>query len=480
MKKLVLINPHPEVHYGEENVTTLVQMPLNLGYLAALTPRDKWTVDIIDETIELAVDYRSGELRFAGADLVGVSAVSYQAPRAYDIARACKKHNIPVVIGGPHASTIPDEVVRYADAAVAGEAESVWGDLLRDLEDGRLKKQYSGGLTPLERYRDLYPDRELLKKKYNYKYSSIITTRGCPNRCDFCAVPLFQGKKYRERPVEDVLKEMASTSYKGLMLAEDNFYGHSKKANERARALFKGMTERNIIKDWFGFTALNTAFDEETLKYMASSGCLGILIGIESLDEEVLKSINKHVNLRIGVENYRKGIENLHRNGIICWGSVIFGADGDTKDNFKKMTDFTLEAGMDILTFGIYTPMPMTSSFQRLMQEGRIFRNRFPKDWYYYNSNHLVFTPRDMTIDELIEGLEYVYENLYSREALKARFDRTLKETNNSKNAMFAYRINIDWRAVFKSVIDDLKALYDSGTYPGVKGHQVAGVGGRE
>ncbi|HHT9155945.1 MAG TPA: B12-binding domain-containing radical SAM protein, partial [Candidatus Tripitaka sp. YC43] len=460
MKKLVLINPHPEVHYGEENVTTLVQMPLNLGYLAALTPRDKWTVDVVDETIELAVDYRSGELRFAGADLVGVSAVSYQAPRAYDIAGACKKHNIPVVIGGPHASTVPDEAARYADAAVIGEAEGVWGDLLRDLEDGRLKKQYFGGLTPLERYRDLYPDRELLKKKYNYKYSSIITTRGCPNRCDFCAVPLFQGKKYRERPVEDVLKEMASTSYKGLMFAEDNFYGHSKKANERARALFKGMTERNIIKDWFGFTALNTAFDEETLKYMASSGCLGILIGIESLDEEVLRGINKHINLRIGVENYRKGIENLHRNGIVCWGSVIFGADGDTKDNFKRMTDFTLEAGMDILTFGIYTPMPMTSSFQRLMQEGRIFRNRFPKDWYYYNSNHLVFTPRDMTIDDLIEGLEYVYENLYSREALKARFDRTLKETNNSKNAMFAYRINIDWRVVFKSVIDDLKALY--------------------
>ncbi len=477
MKKLVLINPHPEVHYGEENVTVLVQMPLNLGYLAALTPRDKWTVDIIDETIELAADYRTGELRFDGADLVGITAVSYQAPRAYDIARACKKRNIPVVIGGPHASTIPDEVTQYADTAVIGEAESVWGDLLRDLENGQLKKQYFGGLTSLERYRDLYPDRELLKKKYKYKYSSIITTRGCPNRCDFCAVPLFQGKKYRERPVEDVLKEMASTSYKGLMFAEDNFYGHSKKSNERARTLFKGMTERNIIKDWFGFTALNTAFDEETLKYMASSGCLGILIGIESIDEEVLKGINKYVNLRIGVENYKKGIENLHRHGIICWGSVIFGADGDTKDNFKRMTDFTLENGMDILTFGIYTPMPMTSSFHRLTQEGRIFRNHFPQDWFYYNSNHLVFTLKDMTIDDLIEGLEYVYENLYSKEALKARFDRTLKETNNSKNSMFAYRINIDWRVVFKSVIDDLKALYDSGTYPGVKGHsQVATI----
>ncbi len=467
MKKLVLINPHPPVHCGEENVAVLVQMPLNLGYLAALTPRDKWIVDIVDETIEQAVDYKTGELRIDGADLVGITAVSYQAPRAYEIAKACKRHGIPVVIGGPHSSTVPDEVTNYADAALIGEAEQVWGDLLRDLENGGLKKQYFGGLTPLERYGDLYPDRELLKKKYNYKYSSIITTRGCPNRCDFCAVPLFQGRKYRERPVEDVLKEMASTSYKGLMFAEDNFYGHSKKSNERARQLFKGMTERNIIKDWFGFTALNTAFDDETLKYMASSGCLGILIGIESIDEEVLKGINKHVNLRIGVENYRKGIENLHRHGIICWGSVIFGADGDTQDNFKRMTDFTLESSMDILTFGVYTPMPMTTSFNRMMKEGRIFRNNFPEDWYYYNSNHLVFTLKDMTIEDLIEGLEYVYENLYSREALKARFDRTLKETNNSKNAMFAYRINIDWKVVFKSVIDDLKTLYDSGVYPG-------------
>ncbi len=470
MKKLVLINPHPQDHFGEENISVLVQMPLNLGYLAALTPKD-WEVDVIDECIEVAIDGDTGDFTFDTSDvkLVGITAVSYQAPRAYQIARACKRHNIPAVIGGPHASTIPDEVASNADAAVVGEAEGVWAELVRDVEKGQLKKQYLGGLTPLNKLKGVHPDRELLKKKYGYRYSSIITTRGCPNSCDFCAVPVFQGRKYRERPVEDVLSEMAATDYKGLMFAEDNFYGHSKVSSERARSLFKGMTERNIIKDWFGFTALNTTSDEECLKYMASSGCLGILIGIESLDEDVLKSMNKRVNIRMGVESYRKGIENLHRHGIICWGSVIFGTDGDKKDNFKRMTDFALEVGMDVLTFGIYTPMPMTASFDRMTKEGRIFRNNFPRDWFYYNSNHLVFGLKDMPLEDFIEGMEYVYENLYSREALKKRFNKTLRETNNPKNAMFAYRINIDWRMVFKSVIDDLKILYDSGVYNGVK-----------
>ncbi|MCQ4574301.1 MAG: radical SAM protein [Candidatus Brocadiales bacterium] len=470
MKKLVLINPHPQDHFGEENISVLVQMPLNLGYLAALTPKD-WEVEVIDECIEVAIDGDTGDFTFDTSDvkLVGITAVSYQAPRAYQIARACKKHNIPAVIGGPHASTIPDEVAANADAAVVGEAEGVWAELVRDVEKGQLKKQYLGGLTPLNKLKGVHPDRELLKKKYGYRYSSIITTRGCPNSCDFCAVPIFQGRKYRERPVEDVLAEMAATDYKGLMFAEDNFYGHSKVSNERARSLFKGMTERNIIKDWFGFTALNTTSDEECLKYMASSGCLGILIGIESLDEEVLKSMNKRVNIRMGVESYIKGIENLHRHGIICWGSVIFGTDGDKKDNFKRMTDFALEVGMDVLTFGIYTPMPMTASFDRMTKEGRIFRNNYPRDWYYYNSNHLVFGLKDMPLEDFIEGMEYVYENLYSREALRKRFDKTLRETNNSKNAMFAYRVNIDWRMVFKSVIDDLKILSDSGVYNGVK-----------
>lgn len=470
MKKLVLINPHPQDHFGEENISVLVQMPLNLGYVASLTPRD-WVVDVIDECIEAALDPETGDLAFDTTDvkLVGITAVSYQAPRAYAIARACKKRNIPAVIGGPHSSTLPDEVAEQADAAVVGEAEGVWSELLRDVERGQLKKQYFGGLTQLSKLKNIYPDRELLKKKYGYQYSSIITTRGCPNSCDFCAVPVFQGKKYRERPVEDVLAEMESTDYKGLMFAEDNFYGHSKVSNERARNLFKGMTERNIKKDWFGFTALNTTSDEECLRYMASSGCLGVLIGIESLDEEVLKGMNKRVNVRMGTDSYKTGIDNLHRHGIICWGSVIFGADGDKKDNFKRMTDFALEMGMDILTFGLYTPMPMTASFKRLSDEGRIFRNNFPEDWFYYNSNHLVFALNSMPLDDFIEGMEYVYENLYSKTVLRERFNKTLKETNNSKNAMFAYRINVDWRVVFKSVIEDLKTLYDSGVYTGVK-----------
>src|SRR4030067_3665806 len=128
-----------------------------------------------------------------------------------------------------------------------------------------------------------------MKKEYDYIFSSIVTTKGCPNYCDFCSVPTFQGRKFRERPFDDVLDEMAATDYKGLMLAEDNFYGHGKNSNERARNLFKGMIDRGIHKDWLGFTALNISQDAETLGYMAKSGWFCMLFRIESTHEAVLE-----------------------------------------------------------------------------------------------------------------------------------------------------------------------------------------------
>src|SRR3990167_7750591 len=207
-----------------------------------------------------------------------------------------------VIMGGIHASVVTEEAANYVDAVFVGEAEEVWPQVIKDFEEGKLKKVYQGGLPPLslmkkvypnreflkKKYnykfrsevwpqvikdfeegklkkvyqgglpplslmKKVYPNREFLKKKYNYKFSSIVTTKGCPNYCDFCSVPTFQGRKFRERPYEDVLDEMAATDYKGLMLAEDNFYGHGKKSNERARDLFKGMVERGIHKDWLGF-----------------------------------------------------------------------------------------------------------------------------------------------------------------------------------------------------------------------------------
>ena len=242
---------------------------------------------------------------------------------------------------------------------------------LADFETCRMQPRYEGGFPDLaQSLHSVHPDREWCREKYGYKFSSIVTTKGCPFRCEFCSVPGFQGRAFRERPVEDVWAEMQETSYAGLMLAEDNFYGYSKRANERARRLFQGMVERGIWKDWFGFSTLATASDEAMLDAMAKSGCFGFLIGLESNNEEVLKRMVKDVNLRLGVDKMAQNIKRIHDYGMIVWGSVIFGADGDDRNSFERMVDYILENSIDVLTFGISTPLPETPMYHRLNGEG--------------------------------------------------------------------------------------------------------------
>src|SRR5262249_44729235 len=329
MKRLVLINAYPDKHFGEENIWVIVQMPLNLAYIAALTPRDEWEVDVIDETLERAVDAQ-GNLTFGRADLVGITAVTYQVPRLYEIAEACRRAGVPTIAGGAHATILPEEASTHVDSEVVGEAERVWRQVLADFERGSLQPTYHGGPTPLEELKDIHPDREWLRDKYRYKYSSIITTRGCPFKCDFCCVPFIQGRKYRQRPPEDVWNELANTDYRGLMLAEANFYGYTPDSQESCRKLFKGWAERDLKKNWFGFTSLNVTQDDVVLDYMAKSGCLGILMGIESLDYDTLKRMHKSVNIGIAkkastsfLDSYRHCFGNLHRHGLIVWSSVI-------------------------------------------------------------------------------------------------------------------------------------------------------------
>ena len=463
-RKMMLISPHPPGRHGEESITVIVQMPLGLAYLSSLTPGE-WEFDIIDENIELAMNEDETDVVFDGFDLVCLTALTFQSARAYKIAAACKRKGMTTIMGGLHASVVTEEAMEYVDCVVTGEAEAIWATVIKDFEEGKLKKLYEGGLPDLSLLKKVYPDRELLRKKYDYKFSSIITTKGCPNKCDFCSVPTFQGGKFRERPVEDVLDEMEATDYKGLMLAEDNFYGHGKRSNERAKSLFKGMVDRKLNKDWLGFTALNISQDAETLDYMAKSGNFGMLIGIESTNEEVLKKMNKRVNLKMGVDSYYESVDKIHQAGLVVWGSMVFGADGDNKDSFERMANYVLDNNIDILTYGINTPFPTTPLFKRVDSEGRIFRKNFPTDWKYYDTANVCHRFVDMSLEEFIEGMQLVYKMIYDGDMLRKRFRNTINRTHNPRNAMFAYKVGCDWKQVFEQVLDHLKELYDSGDY---------------
>ena len=462
---MMLITSHEpgRMLFGTECKNKNIMLPLNLAYIAALTP-DNWKIDIIDEKAEPAID-DLGNILFDSVDLVCITVVTHQAPRAYEIANACRKIGMTVIVGGVHPSIIPDEAGRYADSVFIGEAEEIWPQVIRDFEEGKLKKFYRGGLPDINLINNVRPNRKLFKNKYDYKYSPIITTKGCPNTCDFCSVPTFSEGKYRERNYNDVLDEIESVDCDHLLFTDDNFYGHSNKSHIRARNIFKGMIERGINKTYLGMTTIDIANDEETLNYMALSGCAGIFIGIESTNKTVLRNMNKKVNLKIGIDSYSECIKKIHDAGIIVWGSVIFGSDGDDKDSFKKITDFVIENNIDIFTFGISCPFPKTQLYARLDKEKRIFRKNYPEDWKYYDTMQLVNTLSDMTLKDFVEGIQYVYDNTYKDDNIRKRFRNSIKATNNRRNSSYATIVSSGWKLAIEQILCDLKELYNSSDY---------------
>ena len=266
------------------------------------------------------------------------------------------------------------------DAVVVGEGERVWSQLLRDLDKGEIRKVYEGGFPPLD-YIKLYPDRSLFKDKYQYRYSSIITTKGCPWKCEFCSVPL-SGKvaNTAERDVEDVLDEMAASLSRADVRRGQLL---------RLPAGFECARPSPVPTDGGArhpqglvrIHAVQHRARPDALRHMSESGCLGFLIGMESTDEQVLRKLRKGSNIKTGVSNYPSAIRNIHDSGMIVWASVIWGADFQNKDCFKPMTDYILEHSIDVLTFGIHCPFPETALFKRMVQENRMLRPNFPDDW---------------------------------------------------------------------------------------------------
>ncbi|MCD4724014.1 MAG: B12-binding domain-containing radical SAM protein, partial [Bacteroidales bacterium] len=275
-KKLILINPWNQHTKNGLYDTHSLSPPLALGIIASLTPSD-WDIEIIDENFD--------EFKFKEADLVGITAVTANINRAYELSSIYRKADIPTVIGGIHASMLADEAANFFDVVLIGEAESTWRQLINDFENGKLKNRYQGELLPMVNMP--IPRRDLFHPSYTY--ANIQTTRGCPMNCDFCSVHIFNGSRYRQRPVEDVLDELETIPQSLVYFVDDNIIGYSKQSAERAIKLFKGMIERGIKKDWYCQASLNVADNEEVLKYAAESGCRMILIGIESEKEEQLR-----------------------------------------------------------------------------------------------------------------------------------------------------------------------------------------------
>jgi len=384
---------------------------LSLPTLAASTP-DGVDITIIDERVD-TIDFEKTY------DLVGITVMTPLAPRAYEIASKFRKKGIKIIMGGMHTSALPQEVLKHADSIVIGEGENAWPQLIEDFKKGKLKQIYQANdFTNLEGLHS--PRRTLLNKAQYAPVEFVETTRGCPFGCHFCSVTKFFGGSYRTRPVEHVINEIEKFdlttrrfSIKNVVFfVDDNIIGK----REHAKELFKRIKPFKL--NWLAQASINIAKDKELLSLAADSGCMGLLIGFESLSDSVLKNIGKSPNR---VAGYLEAIRAIHSYGIGIMGAFMFGFDEDDKSVFEKYWDFLKQAQLESVYLGILTPYPGTRIFEEYQKENRILHY----NWDRYDTSNVVFRPKKMTEKELTEGYIWAYKKSYSFYSIFKRLRKT-------------------------------------------------------
>jgi radical SAM superfamily enzyme YgiQ (UPF0313 family) len=434
-RRLLLVNPVNPARTGLTVNRRSRFPPIGLGIVAALTPAS-WDIELADENWEPFV-YRD-------ADLVGITAFTASANRAYEIAALYRARGTPVVMGGIHASMRPEEALKFADAVVIGEAESVWAQVVADAEAGRLQETYNGGWPDLAGLRP--PRRDLFHP--GYRFASVQTSRGCPMDCEFCSVTAFNGLRYRRRPVEDVLNELTSIPQRLIFFVDDNIIGYGKQSQEQAKELFRGMVERKLDKVWFCQASLNFADDEELLYLAGRAGCRMVFIGLEAEEADALAEVNKRLNLKRGVDSYDEAFRRMHRAGIAVLGAFIFGMDSDSPESLRRRSEYMVRSGVDVMQATVLTPLPGTRVFRHLEQEGRLLYNDFPQDWAKYDMTEVVHRPAGMEPSILRETMHQCGRRTYSRRVLLRKALRTFRETKSWSATMFAWNSNINYRNV--------------------------------
>jgi radical SAM superfamily enzyme YgiQ (UPF0313 family) len=397
--KILLI--YPKVNPGARGTVIKYSLvpPQSLTAVAALTPPEHEVI-IVDENHD-RINYN------ADIDLVGITVFISSARRSYDIASRFRLRGIPVVLGGLHITTCPEDAEGHADSLVIGDCEQTWPELLSDLQAGHLKERYEQLNVPSLEGLPL-PRRDLVAKSRYLTPNSLLATRGCPFKCKFCYRSSLPSSDYCKRPVEEVVREIETFHGRYAVLLDDNLVAD----RSYCRELLNALTGRGLV--WLGAGSLNMAEDPELMDLLAGSGCKSMFIGFETLSEDNLRAIGKFPNK---VERYSRAVRTIQEHDIMVNASFVYGFDNDDPGVFERTVNWGVENHLDTATFHILTPYPGTPLHAELESQGRIV----DRNYDHYDTAHVVFQPKLMTAEELEAGYLWSYRKFYSWNAIGQR-----------------------------------------------------------
>ncbi|TWT83170.1 Radical SAM superfamily protein [Planctomycetes bacterium CA13] len=404
-RNALLINPFyakdPHASFGKHVLTP----SLALTSIAAATPND-WEVTYWDENLLLGpppID--------PFPQVVGITVHLTFAARAYELARFYRDHGAKVVMGGLHVMSCPDEVAPHGDCIVIGDGVQVWGKILEDVTNNRLEQIYRGDYRKPYR-EDPPPRRELLLKKSYLTTTSLIATRGCHSRCDFCYLSTKGVQMpYQVRNVEQVVAEFESDDQPYGVFTDNNLGSRKEYLRELCKAL------RPIEKIWSAAVSVDVTDDPSLVREMALAGCTGVFVGFESLQNENIVDSRKRSPK---TDDYARRVKIFHDHGIQVNGSFVLGFDHDDASVFATTVDWIEQNRLECATLHILTPYPGTPLFSQMKSDGRLLHT----DWSKYDTAHVVFQPNRMSVDELAEGYQWCYEKLFSHTSIWRRRPR--------------------------------------------------------
>lgn len=394
MPRLTFIYPAIGRKPGKPFVRSWQLQPLAIARLAAMTPPE-WQVNFFDDRMDV--------INFdAATDLVAISIETYSAKRGFHVAAQFRKRGVPVVIGGYHATLCPDETKEHADAVCVGEAESAWPTILNDVQRGQLQPFYHGDRSrPLA---GLIPDRGIFKGKNYLPVALVETSRGCPFQCNFCSIGAVSQSSYRRRPVQEIVEELRQVRDKYVFFVDDNIVGDP----AGARELFEAITPLGI--QWMSQGSLHALRDESLVRQMARSGCMGLLVGFESLNRENLAAMGKRINR---VDEYRAALDCLRRAGVFVYGTFIFGYPHDTPASFEESVRFAKAENLFLAAFNHLVPFPGTPLYRELEAAGKL---KYPQWWLHedYRFGQVPFHPEAMAAKEIEEHCHRTRRSFYT------------------------------------------------------------------